>query len=236
VSKNRQTEEIRLEESCDCCCCMCHCSREQTKHLSMFGCLPIKCGLVLVGIFTLVLNLALYVEVFYFLLNDNVHWWYVIIAVLILIPLFLASTFFVVWFSDDNNDTRGRLDVACYMSIISIALLSVWNIIYFLAWYKANEVFVATPTWKWVPATRKQYLFWTIFWGLIIIWAYGYWICVARRYWYALKPKDAKKADEKKADGEKADDKKEEAAPAENMMMGDDMEQPMMEANMEDAA
>ena len=122
------------------------------------------------------------------------------------------------------------------MSIISIALLSVWNIIYFLAWYKATEVFVATPTWKWVPATRKQYLFWTIFWGLIIIWAYGYWICVARRYWYALKPKDAKKADEKKADGEKADDKKEEAAPAENMMMGDDMEQPMMEANMEDAA
>jgi hypothetical protein len=39
----------------DCCCCHCVCANNKTQDLKCFGCLPIKCGIVGIGIFTLCL-------------------------------------------------------------------------------------------------------------------------------------------------------------------------------------
>ena len=166
----------------------------------------------MIGIFILCLNFCLYVEVFYCLMSDTIHWWYVIVAVVLLVPLFIASTFFVVFFSDENHATRGRLDVACYLSIISLVLLQVWNIWYFIAYYKSNAIYFGTPRVGYTFGTKKAFLFWNTFITAWIIFLLGYCICVCRRYHHCLRPKDE---DEKKGDEESAkkeDEKKDDDA------------------------
>ena len=89
-----------------CCCCICHCSRPETVHLSCFGCFPIKCGIVAIGILTLFLILSSYVEIFYMLLNDGIHWWYVLVSLVLLIPLLIAASFLTAFFNTDNGFRR----------------------------------------------------------------------------------------------------------------------------------
>merc|ERR1712167_131193 len=53
-----------VKDRCNCCCCFCNCSNRYTRDLSCFGCFPLKCGIICIGLFTIVLNFCLYVEVF----------------------------------------------------------------------------------------------------------------------------------------------------------------------------
>jgi len=82
-----------------CCCCICQCSREETRFLSCCGCFPIKCGIVATGILTLLLILSSFIEIFYFILNDYIHWWFVLVAVLLLIPAIIGACFLVTFFN-----------------------------------------------------------------------------------------------------------------------------------------
>jgi hypothetical protein len=143
------TRGPRFEEHdpmrCNCCCCFCNCQNKYTRDLSCFGCFPIKCAIVVIGIFTICLNFCLYVEVFYCLMSDTIAWWYVLVGVCLLIPMFLGTTFFVLFFADETVDTRGRLSTACILIIVSLFLLQCWNLTYFLAWYKAQQIYFGTP-------------------------------------------------------------------------------------------
>merc|ERR1719194_66746 len=57
--KKLTLEEIAIEEEgCLCCCCVCHCSVKETKDLACCGCFPIKCGVVTIGILTILLFAA----------------------------------------------------------------------------------------------------------------------------------------------------------------------------------
>ena len=89
-----------------CCCCICNCQEERTRDLSCFGCFPIKCGLVSIGILTEFLIVSSFVEIFYFILNDFIHWWYVLVCVLLLIPAIIGATLQVQWFNKDNHSNR----------------------------------------------------------------------------------------------------------------------------------
>ena len=194
---------LKEEDACPCCCCLCNCSNPKTVDLKCFGCFPIKAGVVAIGTSMIILTIALYIEVFWMLLNDHIHWWYVVIAVLLLVPACIASSFFVVFFSNDNNDTRGRLDPACYMFIISVTLLGLWNLIYFLAWYKNREVIWGNDYTGFRTQTTKEYIFWSLF---VVCWLdfwFGYFICVCRRYWYVLRDKKAEREAKKKEEEEK---------------------------------
>merc|ERR1712110_266043 len=65
------TEPI-LEE---CCCCECVCKNEATKDSSCCGCFPIKCGVVAIGIFTILITAIFFVWYFFLFLNEYIHWW-----------------------------------------------------------------------------------------------------------------------------------------------------------------
>merc|ERR1712096_278217 len=78
-----------VKESEVCCCCICHCSVEKTENLSCFGCFPIKCGIICIGILTLFLIVTSFCEIFYMLLNEYIHWWYVLVALILLVPTIL---------------------------------------------------------------------------------------------------------------------------------------------------
>jgi len=199
-SQSTKASDEDEDETCNCCCCDCACSTRKTKDLSCWGCFPIACGVVSVGIAIIALTLYTFVETFYMLMNDNIHWWYVVVAVVLMVPEFIACTFFVTFFSDNTSATRGRLDVACYLTIITIVLMECWNLTYFLVWYKSNTIVWGAQEFGF-HQTKKQFLFWSLFWSAIIIAFLGYDVCLTRRYWHALKGKDDdKKADDKAAE------------------------------------
>ena len=201
-----------IDQSEVCCCCICHCSREETKHLSCFGCFPIKCGIIATGILTLLLILSSFIEIFYFILNDYIHWWFVLIAVLLLIPAIIGACFLVAFFNRDNTSTRGKVRAAYIQVIISYTLLAVWNIIYFNAWYKSGEVVAGGEQTGYYRLSKKQYLFWSIFAAIIIDSFYAYFICVIAHYKNALRGDEAV---EKEAEAKRQEPyKKKEDAPA----------------------
>ena len=200
-----QEEEVdpfhrKIENSEVCCCCICQCSRPETRKLSCCGCFPIKCGIVATGIFTLFLILITFVEIFYFILSDFIHWWYVLVCVLLLVPAIIGACFLVIFFNQDQTSTRSKVRLAYIFVIISFSLIAIWNIVYFNAWYKSGEVVAGGEQTGYYRFSKKQYLFWTIFLTFIIDALYAYFICVIARYKNALQNADAEK---EKAEEEK---------------------------------
>lgn len=228
-----QEDREHVRDRCNCCCCFCNCSNEKTRHLSCFGCFPIKCAIILIGLFTIVLNFCLYVEVFYCLMSDTIAWWYVLVGVVLLIPLFISSTKFILFFADEDDSTRAGLSTACILAIISLVLLQTWNLTYFLAWYKSQQIYFGTPRLGYTFSTKKAFLFWNLFISAWFCAFFGYWLCVCRRYANALAPKkgdasaaEAPAAAAPAADMENAEDKKEgDAKEGDNMEPADGMEE-----------
>ena len=125
------------DELCMCCCCLCDCSNQHTRDLSCFGCFPIKCAVVAIGIFFIFSTILIYAEVFWMInTNDIIHWWYVLVSIVLLIPMCIGAGFFVAYFADKNETSRARLATSCILAIISAVLYAIWTLTYFLVWYK----------------------------------------------------------------------------------------------------
>jgi hypothetical protein len=152
--------------------------------------------------FTLLLILSSFVEIFYFILNDYIHWWFVLIAVLLLVPAIIGACFLVSFFNKDNSSSRGKVRVSYIFVIISYSLLAVWNIIYFNAWYKNGEVVAGGEQTGYYRLSKKQYLFWSLFITVVIDAVYAYFICVVAHYKNALR---ADKDEEDRLEKEKHD-------------------------------
>jgi hypothetical protein len=207
--KTKTLDDLAEEEQgCLCCCCICHCSTKETKDLKCFGCFPVKCGVVTIGIFTILLFFAILAEVFYCLLNDSYDWWYVLVGVLLLVPYFIGVTFFITFFSNDTNNSRSRLFVACQFVIISSCLLAIWNVCYILWCYKHTEVLTGSPDQGYYKQSKKAFIVWSLFLATCISFLYAYFICVTRSYSQALKSDEDKAADEEAARKEEEEKKK----------------------------
>jgi len=141
------------------------------------------------------------------LLDENIKWWYVIVAVILLIPLLIGCTFFILFFSKDSNETRGKLDVACYLAIISFTLLALWNLTYFILWFKAPLISLGTDATGYREQTKKQYIFCSLFIACWLNFFYGYFVCVTRRYWYRLRNKEGSPVDNVKPEEKKSEEK-----------------------------
>jgi len=183
-----------------CCCCICNCSVEATKNLSCFGCFPIKCGIVCIGILTLFLILFSFIDVFYMLLNEYIHWWYVLVSLLLLVPTIIAASILTAFFNQDNHERRSKLRCACILVIVSFTLLAIWNCFYFQFFYKHSDVMIGQHEIGYIKQTKKQYVFWSVFCSLTIDGFYAYFICVVSSYKNALTPKE----DEKDAETSKS--------------------------------
>lgn len=93
----------------ECCCCECVCANEFTKESSCCGCFPIKCGVVAIGIFTVLITAIFFVWYFFLFLNEYIHWWYVLVCLFLLCPLLVGSSFVISWFTMDTRTTRTML-------------------------------------------------------------------------------------------------------------------------------
>jgi len=174
------------EEHDMCCCCICQCSTEETKNLSCCACFPIKCGLIVVGIIYCTLTVAMFIELFYGFINEQIHWWYPVVGILLMVPLIIGLCFYIRFFTKDESATRGRLYVCCILLIISFSCLAIWNICYFQYLYKYDVVYAGADVIGYVTSTKKAFVVWFLFVALVINFSYAYFMCVAATYSKAM--------------------------------------------------
>jgi len=108
TEEERKARILKIEEQM-CCCCICHCQGEDDKPYTCCGCFPIKCGVVTIGILTIIITLALFVVIFWTLLNEYIHWWYVPVGCVCLIPIVIATVFAIRFFTKDQESSRTKM-------------------------------------------------------------------------------------------------------------------------------
>merc|ERR1719446_769296 len=183
----------------DCCCCLCYCSNEYTAESRCCGCFPIKCGVLAIGIFTVLLTIYLVTMNFFLILNDYIHWYFPVVILVLLAPLCIGSSFFVVFFTKDTASSRGKLFTACMFGIISTALIAVWIVCYYVFIYKNDTVFTGQgdpQTNAYSKMSKKFYLFVVLAETTALCISYSYFICVTNRYAQKMKGSDEEEAKE----------------------------------------
>merc|ERR1712147_377279 len=192
-----------------CCCCLCQCTEKKTKDLTCCCFFPIKCGVLFIGCFILAITLFVFLEIFYELLNDDIHWWYVLVGVVLAATLVIASSFTIVFFTKDTDSSRSNMRVACILVIIGVSIVAIWSAVYFVFLYKKDSVTTGNDGVGFVKATRKQEVVITLYIACCIDALFAYFICVVNQYITALAPpeEEENKGDEENKKDEKADDK-----------------------------
>jgi len=182
-----------------CCCCLCACSNEYTKDSSCCGCFPIKCGILSIGVFTLLLTIYMVTMNFFLILNEYIHWYFPVVIIVLLAPMCVGSSFFVVFFTKDTASSRGKLFTACMFGIISTALIALWIVCYYVFIYKNDTVFTGQgdpQSNTYSKMSKKFYLFVVLAETTALCIAYSYFICVTNRYADNMKGKEEEEAKE----------------------------------------
>merc|ERR1712147_243008 len=192
-------ESLPRKENLDtCCCCKCNCDNDLTKDKTCCCCCPVKCGVQVIGGLTMLLTFYYISWNFFLILNDQVAWWFPVVTIVLLVPLYLASAFFVHWFIKDSLASRGKLTAAIILSLVSIFLVALWNVIYYTAIYKRDEVFIGygVSEDKYQKFQKKYYLFKVLLESAILLALYAYFQCVIQTYKDALRKRKPEKEEE----------------------------------------
>jgi len=191
---NKETEgtfvSVDHEENLEpCCCCLCTCSTKATQDLTCCCCFPIKCGMVLIGGFTVIMTFYYISWYFLICLNDQTVWWYPLVQIVLLIPMYLGSSFWVVWFAKDSLSGRGKLPTACILVIVSICCCAFWAVCYYVWCHKKDEVFIGfgVPESNYIKYNKKYYVFKLLLEAAIMGALYSYFLCITVTYKNALR-------------------------------------------------
>ena len=191
------------------CCCLCQCSDAKTKDLTCCCFFPVRCGVLFIGAFIIAVTLFVFLEIFYQLLNDDIHWWYVFVGVLLAACLIVASAFAIIFFTKDTETSRSLLFTGCLLTIVGVTLVAVWSTIYFVFLYKKDNVTTGNDGVGFMKATRKQEVVITLYVACCIDALFAYFICIVTSYQKAMdEPKEEEKMMSEKAMSEKAKSEK----------------------------
>ena len=119
-----------------------------------------------------------------------------------MVPLYIAANFFVVWFTRDELSTRSKLVAACILTIISLTLVAIWNVVYFVFLYHKDTVYIGWGAkGEYKKFAKLFYIFVVLFDTAILLVFYSYFLCVVTNYKNALRRglNDEEKAEKKKA-------------------------------------
>jgi|TARA_B110000914_G_C15398024_1_gene415783 hypothetical protein len=203
-----------------CCCCLCACSHDRVGDASCFGCLPIKCGVMVIAFQIFALSITLICVTFFELLNEYLPWWYCFVMLLLLIPIAITASIIVYFFGKDKRSTRSGLFGGIIMAIISTCLWCTWKLIFYLAIYKKDVVYTgmgaANDETNYHSTPKRTYLFWVLAETVCILAWLMYSTCVVNQYVNLMNAhherreeaekviQDQKDQDDKKAAEEKA--------------------------------
>lgn len=190
----------------ECCCCDCACSNEFTEGYSYCICFPIKCGVAFIGGVTLFLTGILFVWYFFQFMNEYLHWWYVLVSMFLIAPLIVAASFVISFFTKDNKTTRTLLYTSQILGLVSVILLALWNIIYFVAIYKKDVYYSGMGDIEknvYVAQSKKVFLFIMIAESVLMVIFFAYSIWVTSTYAELMHGKGAFNDDSEKDEEEK---------------------------------
>ena len=167
-----------------CCCCLCVCENTATENVTCCCCCPVKCGVQVIGALTILLCFYYISWNFFLILNDQVSWWFPVVTIVLLVPLYIASALYVGWFIKDNRSNRGNLTGSVILTLVSIFLVALWNVIYYTAIYKRDDVFIGygVNEDKYQKFQKKYYLFKVLLEAAILLALYAYFLCVVTGY------------------------------------------------------
>lgn len=166
------------------------------------------------------LAIILITVTFFQLLNEYFPWWFVFITLLLLIPCAIAAMMMVYFFAKDSRKTRVKMFSAVILSIISVVLWGVWQLIFFLSIYKKDTVYIgmgaANDDTNYHAVPKRTYLF-TILAEVcfICVWL-TYYTCVANQYCNLMNAEHDRRAEEKKAEEKAQKEREANAAAAAN--------------------
>merc|ERR1711934_1190252 len=101
--------------------------------------------------------------------------------------------------------SRGKLTGACILVLVSIGCVAVWNVIYYVAIYKRDDVFIGygVSEDKYQKFQKKYYLFKVLLEAAILLAFYGYFMCVIQTYKDLLRSPKEKMEEEMMMDEKK---------------------------------
>merc|ERR1711981_1115185 len=187
-----------------CCCCICNCQTRATEGMTCCCFVPIKCGVLTIGVFAFLITAVELSAQFFLILNDRVDWWFCFVNLILFGPmLYIATSFLVVWFGKDSVGSRGKLRCACILVIIAISVEAVWEVVYYVWIHQGDTVYYGWGTTEegYVKFQKKYYLFRVLAWMVVVDCLFSYFICICGRYSNALRAdrdEDNKKAFKKK--------------------------------------
>jgi len=76
--------------------------------------------------------------------------------------------------------------IAMMLAIISFTLLAIWNLCYFQWLYKYDIVFAGADVVGYTMQTKKAFMVWSLFIGIVLDFTWAYFLCVATTYATAI--------------------------------------------------
>ena len=134
---------------------------------------------------TLLISTLLFLWYFFQFMNEYLHWWYVLVSLILLCPLLVASSFVVSWFTKDSKTTRGLLFTSQILALVSVILLAIWNIVYFVAIYKKDIYYSGMGDIDknvYVERSKKVFLFTMIAESVVMVAFFCYALFVTSTY------------------------------------------------------
>lgn len=107
------------------------------------------------------------------------------VCLFLIMPLLVGASFVVSWFTKDNKTTRALLFTSQILALVSIILLALWNIIYFVAIYKKDVYYSGMGEISnnvYTTQSKKVFLFIMIAESVIMVCFFCYSIWVASTY------------------------------------------------------
>ena len=107
---------------------------------------------------------------------------------------------YVNWFIKDTMSARGKLTGSMILVLVSVACVAIWNVIYYVAIYKRDEVFIGygVSEDKYQKFQKKYYLFKVLLEAAILLALYAYFMCVITTYKNLLRKEKEKPAEDDK--------------------------------------
>ena len=118
------------------------------------------------------------------------------------------------------------------MALVSVFLVCVWNLVYFVFIYKKDKFYAGMgdiPSNVYTQQSKKNFLFTMLFETVVLFCFFGYFLCVTAAYsvdMHGPEEEEAPAEEDKKSSGSKKSAKKEdppkEDAPADDAAAGDE--------------
>ena len=97
-----------------------------------------------IGVLTILLFLSRFITIIFDFGNIYFDWWFNFLNLLLLIPIIVAIVFYINFWLEDTKESRQKLWIGMLMVVGAVFILALWAIIYVVAVYKYNYVYLGS--------------------------------------------------------------------------------------------